>query len=105
MCGFLKAFSIDLSNFHLFQLLQHLHSENNLSKRFPIGLEEQIKKWDSDKIRKFHERWYFPANATLYLVGDINYIPKAVQQIEVCTTFEHSLYIVQVLLCMMFLEI
>lgn len=64
------------------QLLQHLHSENKLSKRFPIGLEEQIKKWDADKIRKFHERWYFPANATLYIVGDIDNIPKTIYQIE-----------------------
>lgn len=64
------------------QLLQYLHSENKLSKRFPIGLEDQIKKWDADKIRKFHERWYFPANATLYLVGDIDDIPKAIYQIE-----------------------
>ncbi|RZC54766.1 hypothetical protein C5167_013622 [Papaver somniferum] len=63
-------------------LLQHLHSENKLSERFPIGLEEQIKKWDSDKIRKFHERWYFPANATLYIVGDIDNIPKIEYQIE-----------------------
>ncbi|WOK95316.1 stromal processing peptidase, chloroplastic [Canna indica] len=64
------------------QLLQHLHSENKLSRRFPIGLEEQIKKWDPEKIQKFHERWYFPANATLYLVGDIDDIPKTVAQIE-----------------------
>ncbi|XP_068653506.1 stromal processing peptidase, chloroplastic-like [Aristolochia californica] len=64
------------------QLLQHLHSDNKLSKRFPIGLEEQIKKWDADKIKKFHERWYFPANATLYIVGDIHNIPKIVYQIE-----------------------
>ncbi|ONK70206.1 uncharacterized protein A4U43_C05F31360 [Asparagus officinalis] len=71
------------------QLLQHLHSENKLSKRFPIGLEEQIKKWDADKIRKFHERWYFPANATLYLVGDIDDVPKAVEQIK--TVFDRTL--------------
>ncbi|XP_010442166.1 PREDICTED: stromal processing peptidase, chloroplastic [Camelina sativa] len=64
------------------QLLQHLHSENKLGRRFPIGLEEQIKKWDVDKIRKFHERWYFPANATLYIVGDINNIPQIVNNIE-----------------------
>ncbi|OVA08777.1 Peptidase M16 [Macleaya cordata] len=64
------------------QLLQHLHSENKLSERFPIGLEDQIKKWDSDKIRKFHERWYFPANATLYIVGDIGNISKIEYQIE-----------------------
>ncbi|XP_043708976.1 stromal processing peptidase, chloroplastic-like [Telopea speciosissima] len=70
------------------QLLQHLHSENKLSKRFPIGLEDQIKKWDSDKIRKFHERWYYPENATLYIVGDINDIPKTVNQIE--AVFGHT---------------
>ncbi|GFP89439.1 probable zinc protease pqql, partial [Phtheirospermum japonicum] len=64
------------------QLLQHLHSENKLSRRFPIGLEEQIKKWDADKIRKFHERWYFPANATLYIVGDIDNISETVNHIE-----------------------
>ncbi|KAL8110200.1 hypothetical protein AgCh_026060 [Apium graveolens] len=64
------------------QLLQHLHSENKLSKRFPIGLEEQIKKWDADKIRKFHERWYFPANATLYIVGDVDNISKTIGHIE-----------------------
>ena len=70
------------------QLLQHLHSENKLSKRFPIGLEEQIKKWDVDKIRKFHERWYFPGNATLYIVGDIDNISKTVYQIEVRYIYE-----------------
>ncbi|XP_073296699.1 LOW QUALITY PROTEIN: stromal processing peptidase, chloroplastic-like [Primulina huaijiensis] len=64
------------------QLLQYLHSENKLSKRFPIGLEEQIKKWDAEKIRKFHERWYFPGNATLYIVGDIGDISKTVDHIE-----------------------
>lgn len=67
----------------LLQLLQHLHSENKLSNRFPIGLEEQIQKWDPDKIRRFHERWYYPANATLYLVGEIDDIPRAVREIEV----------------------
>ncbi|CAA0811256.1 Insulinase (Peptidase family M16) family protein [Striga hermonthica] len=51
------------------QLLQHLHSENKLSKRFPIGLEEQIKKWDADKIRKFHERWYFQEMLHYTLLG------------------------------------
>ncbi|KAL6873468.1 hypothetical protein ACP4OV_013550 [Aristida adscensionis] len=71
------------------QLLQHLHSENKLGNRFPIGLEEQIQKWDPDKIRRFHERWYYPANATLYLVGEIDDIPRAVREIE--AVFEHTL--------------
>lgn len=64
------------------QLLQQLHSENLLSQRFPIGLEEQIKQWDPETIRAFHERWYFPANATLYIVGDIGSVQRTVQMIE-----------------------
>jgi len=71
----------------LLQLLQHLHSENKLSNRFPIGLEEQIQKWDPDKIRRFHERWYYPANATLYLVGEIDDIPRAMREIEVIRNY------------------
>lgn len=68
--------------FHGKQLLQHLHADNRLSQRFPIGLEEQIKKWDPEKIQRFHERWYYPANATLYLVGDIPSVSDAVRHIE-----------------------
>ena len=64
--------------------MQQLHSENLLGYRFPIGLEDQIKKWDVDMIKAFHERWYFPANATLYIVGDIDSVDKAIEQIEVC---------------------
>lgn len=51
-------------------LLQYLHHENALGYRFPIGLEEQIKTWPEEKMREFHSKWYFPANATLYVVGD-----------------------------------
>ena len=65
------------------QLLQHLHSENLLSCRFPIGLEDQIHRWDVDTIREFHEKWYFPANATLYVVGDIGALENVVSLIEV----------------------
>jgi Peptidase M16 inactive domain len=64
------------------QLLQHLHADNKLSRRFPIGLEEQIKKWDPETIQRFHERWYYPANATLYLVGDIPSVPDAIHHIQ-----------------------
>eukprot|EP01018_Ginkgo_biloba_P028528 Gb_39236 [translate_table: standard] len=64
------------------QLLQHLHSENKLGCRFPIGLEEQIKKWDIEAIKRFYERWYFPANATLYIVGDIGDVSETVYHID-----------------------
>ena len=32
----------------------------------------QVEKWDREEIVKFWQRWYFPANATLYLVGDFD---------------------------------
>lgn len=69
--------------FPVLQLLQQLHSENMLGYRFPIGLEEQIKKWDPETIKAFHERWYFPANATLFIVGDIGSVSRTVEMIEV----------------------
>ncbi|CAK9871880.1 unnamed protein product [Sphagnum jensenii] len=64
------------------QLLQQLHAENMLGYRFPIGLEEQIKKWDPETIKAFHERWYFPANATLFVVGDIGSVSRTLEMIE-----------------------
>ncbi|CAM6021170.1 unnamed protein product [Sphagnum balticum] len=64
------------------QLLQQLHSENMLGYRFPIGLEEQIKKWNPETIKAFHERWYFPANATLFIVGDIGSVSRTLEMIE-----------------------
>ncbi|GJP40170.1 hypothetical protein CLOM_g24450 [Closterium sp. NIES-68] len=64
------------------QLLHHMHSENLLSCRFPIGLEEQVKKWSVDQIRSFHDRWYFPANATLYVVGDLASVSDITRLIE-----------------------
>eukprot|EP00930_Biecheleria_cincta_P003893 TRINITY_DN104800_c0_g1_i1.p1 TRINITY_DN104800_c0_g1~~TRINITY_DN104800_c0_g1_i1.p1 ORF type:complete len:1184 (+),score=166.75 TRINITY_DN104800_c0_g1_i1:55-3606(+) len=51
--------------------LAGLHSENQLGRRFPIGLEEQIRRWSVDECKAFHEKWYYPGNATLYLVGDM----------------------------------
>ena len=62
------------------QLLQHLHWDNNLGCRFPIGKLEQVSGWDAAKVRAFHERWYFPANATLYVVGDFHADVPAVQK-------------------------
>lgn len=32
----------------------------------------QVKQWNIDDLREFWQRWYFPANATLYVVGDVN---------------------------------
>ena len=67
-------------------LLQHLHWENALGRRFPIGLAHQIEAWPPAALRAFHARWYFPGNATLYVVGDFGEGPDAtadvVRQIE-----------------------
>ena len=65
------------------QLLQHLPWDNNLGCRFPIGKLDQVAQWDAEKVRMFHERWYFPANATLYVVGDFHAdVPGVVDMIE-----------------------
>ena len=67
-------------------LLQHLHWENALGKRFPIGLAHQIEAWPPASLRAFHARWYFPGNATLYVVGDFgegdDAASEVVRQIE-----------------------
>lgn len=54
------------------QLLQHLHWDNALGNRFPIGKLDQVPLWEDEKIRDFHARWYFPSNATLYVVGEFD---------------------------------
>merc|ERR1719230_1257326 len=51
--------------------LSKLHETNKLGTQFPIGLEEQIKGWTVHDLRKFHQKWYYPGNATLYVVGDL----------------------------------
>ena len=39
------------------QLLSHLHWENALGCRFPIGLAEQIEKWPRSTLTGFHSKW------------------------------------------------
>jgi predicted Zn-dependent peptidase len=51
--------------------LSGLHETNKLGSQFPIGKEEQIKAWQQQDLRAFHKKWYYPGNATLYVVGDI----------------------------------
>ena len=50
---------------------QQLHAENILPERFPIGLEECIRSWTWEDIRRFHSKWYYPGNMCLYIVGDV----------------------------------
>jgi predicted Zn-dependent peptidase len=53
-------------------ILESLHAENRLSKRFPIGVEELILDWDMDEVKRFHRTHYTPTNAMLYIIGDLN---------------------------------
>eukprot|EP00968_Pinguiococcus_pyrenoidosus_P026966 scaffold7344_cov242-Pinguiococcus_pyrenoidosus.AAC.2 len=54
------------------QILGSLHEENILSKRFPIGKEDLIRKWTVDDVQKYHSTHYRPDNAMLYVVGDVD---------------------------------
>lgn len=54
------------------QLLQYLHWENALGCRFPIGKMDQVQKWQREEIMNFWEKHYYPENATLYVVGDVD---------------------------------
>lgn len=49
--------------------------------RFPIGKTEQVKKWPGDALRSFWGKWYFPANATLYVVGDLDRDVEATREL------------------------
>lgn len=51
--------------------LSGLHETNKLGTQFPIGKEEQIKAWQQKDLKAFHDKWYYPGNATLYVVGDL----------------------------------
>lgn len=42
-----------------------------------LGL--QVEKWDRKMLMNFWRKWYFPANAVLYIVGDLH---NAVPEIE-----------------------
>ena len=54
------------------QILQALHAENRLARRFPIGKEELIRQWSRDDVASFHATHYRPENALLYLIGDVD---------------------------------
>ena len=32
----------------------------------------QVGRWEGDVLRSFWKRWYYPANCTLYVVGDLD---------------------------------
>eukprot|EP00607_Mallomonas_marina_P007369 CAMPEP_0182419444 /NCGR_PEP_ID=MMETSP1167-20130531/3899_1 /TAXON_ID=2988 /ORGANISM="Mallomonas Sp, Strain CCMP3275" /LENGTH=1078 /DNA_ID=CAMNT_0024594381 /DNA_START=315 /DNA_END=3551 /DNA_ORIENTATION=+ len=53
------------------QVLSALHSENRISKRFPIGKEDLIKSWTREEVLLYHQIHYRPDNVILYVIGDV----------------------------------
>jgi hypothetical protein len=49
--------------------------------RFPIGKTEQVKTWVHEVVQNFWRKWYFPANVTLYIVGDLNETKEQVERL------------------------
>jgi hypothetical protein len=47
---------------------------------------DQVAKWSAAQLKEFWSRWYFPANATLYVVGDLDRDVEGVQALiqKVC---------------------
>ena len=39
----------------------------------------QVEKWDRKMLMGFWEKWYFPANAVLYIVGDLGISPPEIE--------------------------
>ncbi len=68
------------------QILSALHSENQLSRRFPIGLRNLIESWQVGDIKEFINTHYRPDNAMLYVVGDV--VPEKVEK-QIQEIFSH----------------
>ena len=49
------------------QILSALHSDNILSKRFPIGEASQVEQFTPHDLASFHRTHYHPHKAILYL--------------------------------------
>lgn len=60
-----------------------LHSENRLSKRFPIGDIERLKEYSVEDLVNYHSVHYRPSNLHLFVVGDVDtaYAPGAIERV------------------------
>ena len=54
-------------------LISNVYRDSVLSKRFPIGKKEYIEQFTKKDFEQFYKRWYHPQNATLAIVGDIDF--------------------------------
>lgn len=63
------------------QILSALHSENRISKRFPIGKEHLIRLWRKEDLQLYHSTHYRPDNVVLFIVGDVD-VQETIEQIR-----------------------
>jgi hypothetical protein len=63
------------------QILSALHSENRVSRRFPIGKENLIRTWKKEDLQLYHNTHYRPDNVVLFVVGDVD-IPETIDLIR-----------------------
>ncbi|GAB5359436.1 hypothetical protein AAMO2058_000543900 [Amorphochlora amoebiformis] len=61
--------------------LSELHKETVMPKRLPLGTMDIIKKLTVEQATKFYRKHYKPANAHLYIIGDLD-LEKAVESVE-----------------------
>lgn len=54
------------------KIIQVITNGQISSRYFPIGELINIKSINCDSIRKFHDKWYKPANASIIIVGNID---------------------------------
>ena len=48
-----------------------------------LGSHEQVPGWTREQLLSFWQRWYVPANATLFVVGDFDRsVPQIVEMVE-----------------------
>jgi hypothetical protein len=63
------------------QILSALHSENRVSRRFPIGKENLIRTWKKEDLQLYHNTHYRPDNVVLFVVGDVD-VPETIDLIR-----------------------
>ena len=58
------------------RFIEFFHSQffrNNPRRLPPIGWEHEIRGLTSSDVKAFHEKWYAPGNAILFLAGDVTF--------------------------------
>ncbi|AFZ81422.1 delta-aminolevulinic acid dehydratase domain-containing protein [Theileria equi strain WA] len=67
-----------------------LHSENILSKRYPIGDLEMLKKYTVEDLSSYHKVHYRPSNLHLFIVGDVDVAVAKASIYEIFSKLQNS---------------